>query len=832
MGRARIKVSVSMWWSGEQQASIEAALRAAAQGSPRMLSIEGDAGQGKTALLQELIRRADGFHVLSGEGVEETSPRSLDLLRGWVDIPDELRGRGAGFPAAQHLRRRIDELANTGPVLLVVDDLQWVDADSVEALAWVLRRATGDRLLLAAAHRGRSASTPPAWRQLMAELDPVQIRLTGMELSEATALARALVPTIPDGLVERLREHTGGNPLYLRSLLTEYDSDELDRLETLPAPGYLTASVTERRLSLPTVARDLLDATTILGTGWSPLPLVAELANIDDNPEAAASALIATDLILARGHGPRREVRIAHALVRAAVYESFPDRTRHDLHLRAADLVTSTSDRLRHRVAATSRYDAGFSDELDAHANDLHGRGHYAEAAYFQLASSGVTGPAELREKRWLDGLFELVLARDTDALTPHLSQVPWATDDVRRVLVEAGSLIIQRHWLAASRLLDSVPEPAIERTDSTTRYRLLVLRSWARVVTGPPAESVLDTLNKARTEPGADHALSRHFAFAFGQARMATTPLTHGWALADVTQAEDKPLTANDRTRLAWRGMYFALGGRLDEGIRDLTEVTKPSANPGAILGEGVFHAVLGYAHWLRGDWDRAAVTIAVAADAKFEERHPMVLAVAPLQALRDGDYGLARIQLATARRALARAPWPAAVEVVATITALLSKLDPDHDDPARILPLLRGEIGEAVTTVRGVVSPLWILHLGLLHLWSGDTVSAQTTTSLLDSDRHELPWLAAARTWLAGLLDENSGRTDAARRNLAAASAGGLPSLPPSLCSSGRRPRRARAGPRPRQGSLGRLGRRRYQVRRTRDPSHPPARLRTHTV
>ena len=187
----------------------------------------------------------------------------------------------------------------------------------------------------------------------------------------------------------------------------------------------------------------------------------------------------------------------------------------------------------------------------------------------------------------------------------------------------------------------------------------------------------------------------------------------------------------------------------------------------------------MLGYALWLRGDWDRAAVTIALAAEARFEARHPIVAAVTPLQAITNGDYDEARSQLSTARQSLSQAPWPPAIQVVATISALLARIDPGPDDPARILPLLQGEIGEAVTSVRGAVSPMWILHLTLLHVWAGDTAAARTLIAPLDVPHHVLPWLEPAAAWLKGLLAERTSPTEA-RRLLAAANASGLPGLP----------------------------------------------------
>ena len=157
-----------MWWSTDQIELIDRAIARAAAGRPNLLWVEGDSGQGKSSLLGEIGARARGFHVVRLEGVEDLLGTSYALVEQWP-LPVAVDPGAVPFQVAQDVRRLIDRVAHSAPVLILVDDFQWADAESSETLAWVLQRAEGDRLLIAAAGR---PLRPPSHVGVAPDADP------------------------------------------------------------------------------------------------------------------------------------------------------------------------------------------------------------------------------------------------------------------------------------------------------------------------------------------------------------------------------------------------------------------------------------------------------------------------------------------------------------------------------------------------------------------------------------------------------------------------------------------------------------------------------------
>jgi DNA-binding CsgD family transcriptional regulator len=766
-----------MWWRSDQLTPIDNGIAAAADGRPTLLSVEGEPGQGKSSLLREVAARADGFHQLAAEGVENLLDRPYTTLLQWP-LPVPVASGTSPFQAAQVLRRLIDRLAHSGPVLLVVDDLQWADAESVETVAWVLRRASGDRLLVAAATRPLRPPVHPSWRRMRLEDGAVRVRLDGLGLDEASRLVEESWPGADATTVRRLWEHTGGNPLYLRALVAEHDPDELVMLEELPAPGDLTAAASSRLAALPVDAAELIRAVAVLGTAWSPLAVAAELAEVED---AAVGALAGVEggFLEQRRTGSSMQVRPAHAVLRAAVQETLPTARRCELHRRAARVVPSGLAALRHRVEATDRYDDHLAEDLVAYATELHDRAEFRQAARCLAWAGNASADSAVREARWLDSLFEYVLARDDEHLAHALPEVGWARDVVRRALVIAGHAIVTRRWLEARRIFDAVPERAASDADAKTRYRFVVLRSWCRVMSGVPAEQVLADLSWARTAGQPDHALYVYLSFALGQARLAAAGRPEGWRYAEAVPPTVAS-AATDTTRLAWRGTFYALGGQFEEAVDILDQVIGRVRDGLAGFGEGVFHAYLGYASWMLGDWPRAQRLLSLAMESRFGPQHPLVLACAPLVAIARNDMPAANWAARSARDALLAAPWPPAVQVTGTVTVLARRLDGTPDERAHVLPELRRAFGGAVTDLGPIASPVWLVHLALAALWAGEADLVDHVLARLELARPHLTWLPPAIDWISGLAAEHQGDLTGARRLLVTASSSGLDVLP----------------------------------------------------
>lgn len=222
-----------MRWPSPIIETVERAVAGAREGTPRVVAIEGEAGFGKTALIREVLGRLDGFRVLRAFGEESSRDERHQVLREWDLLPD---------PAPRHTLQAMRLLGglvdgSEGPVALVLDDLHWIDPESVDALAALVQRAAGDRLLVVAGYRP-SGQAHPAWRRLVGDAGVAEtITLDGLAPDAAAALVG---PDAPDGLAEALRVHTGGSPLHVLALLREHPVGELASLAArgeLASPG-------------------------------------------------------------------------------------------------------------------------------------------------------------------------------------------------------------------------------------------------------------------------------------------------------------------------------------------------------------------------------------------------------------------------------------------------------------------------------------------------------------------------------------------------------------------------------------------------------------------
>ncbi len=764
-----------MWWRTDQLQVVDAAIGRARAGTPSLLWLEGDSGQGKTSLIAELAERADGFSRLSADGLVESRDQPYGLFAQW-GIPAPIDQAMRPFQAAQILRAHLDGLATTGPVLLTVDDLQWADPESIDSLAWVWKRASGDRLLVVGAGHRIRPPAQPAWRRLLLDPGAVTLSLDGLALAEAQALQERLRPGIAPALARRLWEHTGGNPLYLGALLAEHHPDALAASARLPAPGDLAAGVAEQLARQPEAVAELVRAVAVLGLTWSSLRLAAELVGIAD-PIAAADVARQQGLLQQRSVDGLVQVRVSHTLVEAAVRAGIPAARLRDLHLSAAALASSRREALWHRSEAADRYDDVLAADLARFADELHERGEFREAARQLLGASAVTTDPALRESRWLDGLFEHVLARDDEDVEHVLSDVGWATDQVRRALVSAGLAIITRRWLDARRILDGPTEVQLACADARARWRLLTLRGWARVMTGAIDHALDAELAALAADPARDDALFGYLSFALAQTTIALrgTTATSTELIGAVVETRSV-----DTTRLAWRGSLYALSGRFGDGITLLSEATQRARDGLAGYGDGVFHAYLGYAQWMSGDWPAAARALRLARESRYGAGHPMVAATLPLLALTDAAYERALEESRQAEQVLLAAPWRPAVQVAAVATVLTRRLAGDDGRPQQ-LPGLRRAFGAPVSVPTALDSPFWLVHLGQAAVWAGEVDLAAELAERLARLDAPLDWLAAAAAWLRGLVSEHSGDPMTARAHLLAAAAdGSLDAMP----------------------------------------------------
>ena len=330
------------------------ALRVAVDhGGPGLVVVEGPAGIGKTRLLAEARRDVD-LRMLTARGGEleqglafgvvrqlfETAI-SESLLEGAAAAAREVfegpaSGVGredASFAILHALYRLTVELAERGPLLLVVDDLQWCDEPSLRWLSYLVRRL--ERLPVTVLCGVRPFERH-ARVHLIGELtrDPLAVILRPRPLSE-----RATAELIggDETFAGACHAATGGNPLLLVEL------ERALRAEAVPpraahvadveriAPRAASRAVLVRIGHLSADAAAVARATAVLGDGLG-LSLVAELAGLDDDAAvAAAGELVAADVL-----ADQTSIAFVHPVIRAVVYDDIPVHERALAHERAA----------------------------------------------------------------------------------------------------------------------------------------------------------------------------------------------------------------------------------------------------------------------------------------------------------------------------------------------------------------------------------------------------------------------------------------------------------------------------------------------------------------
>ncbi|MBO0878828.1 MAG: AAA family ATPase, partial [Mycobacterium sp.] len=686
-------------WSAEQDAVLDRALRRAEAAQTTVLLVEGATGTGKTTFLRRVAAEANGYFRLTLRA-EPEGQQPYAALAEWSDddaLPDP---KLTALQAAKLLHSRIEQIRPDAPVLIMVDDIQALDTESSDMIACLVERTMSDRLLVVVS---ADALTRPAlghWNRLKLDNDrAIHLELTGLAESMATDLIRTAWPDADTALCTRLREHTEGNPLLLQSLLHDHTLDEVRDIDELPAPHNLAHILTARMAPLDADGVAMLRAAVVLGNQWSALSTVCALAGLD-TPTDAPDRLESQGLLRSRSALDRTEIRIIDGVIRIIIDGTIPPAERRALHLRAATLIDAPVDKLWHRYRATDGYDDDLANELDEASWSLHLARDYKQASQVGMWASNITSDAVVREKRLLDALFDAVLARDLDSVERRLARIGQVHDQARRKVVEA--FLLARRWrcAAAAAVLLAIAPAFIEATDQRTQLRLHLINAWTQVAIGGPFDRAREALAAAmELGPMSDPCLSEYYSIVSGLVHNAgpLPPVVGGLDLGNVGHGADA-----------------ALFGLPDLAIRHLKPFTT-QLDDGVVttMTDGEYHAMLGYAYWLRGDWAQARDRIATGLAFGSGAVNPMVRAVCVLADMAAGNPTTFARQQADAHAALWECPFPPAITMAVTAEFVCLRLTGRRTD--RYLETANVDLG---TYTWPTAQPtLWHLTLGQIH-------------------------------------------------------------------------------------------------------------------
>jgi DNA-binding CsgD family transcriptional regulator len=398
---------------------VDRMLAQARAGRSGTLVVHGEAGIGKTALLEHARGAAPGFRVEHAVGVEselEFAYAGLHQLCGPLldrlgALPDPQQaalavalGQRAGDPPDRFLvglatLSLLAEVAEERPLLCLVDDAQWLDPVSAQTLAFVARRLEAEQVALVFAVRDLSRA--PGLTGLP------ELRLDGLGEADARALLAAEVRAPLDERVrDRIIAESRGNPLALLELPRSAEPAELAGGFGLPdaqgVPRRIVESFLRRSGTLPAEAQLLLLVAAAEPVGDSALLWRAcEHLGIGEDAVAPAEA---AGLLEIDAH-----VRFRHPLVRSAVYRaaSPSDRRRAHRALAAAtDPRTDPDHRAWHRAQAVLGTDETVAAELERSAGRARARGGLAAAAAFLERAAELSPEPADRSRRALAAAY------------------------------------------------------------------------------------------------------------------------------------------------------------------------------------------------------------------------------------------------------------------------------------------------------------------------------------------------------------------------------------------------------------------------------------------
>jgi len=371
---------VTLLGRAAEQEAVSRLLASARLGQGGALALVGEAGSGKTALLTEVVSGLAGHaRVLwaTGTEIEQDLPFAAlhTVLRPALHLLGELPGPQAdALGGALSLRREgprdrfatgaatlslLSRLAEDAPVVVVLDDAQWADQSSVEALAFAARRVHEDPV--AVLFSARSGEAPEALGSV-----PV-LELGGLDAASAAELVRQAHPGADPAALDRLHRATGGNPLALLELgadpsmvlMDPGSGDEPGLIQLLP--DRLRTAFARRLDRLTDGERRVALAAVVAGGDVRVVRAVAGRLDLD---AGALDRLIAAGLVMLT------EGRLAflHPLLRSVIYRTAPDDLRRAAHLAVADELTGDERRdLRvwHLAAAATQLDEHLARDLE-----------------------------------------------------------------------------------------------------------------------------------------------------------------------------------------------------------------------------------------------------------------------------------------------------------------------------------------------------------------------------------------------------------------------------------------------------------------------------------
>ena len=740
-------------------AALASDVDAAYRGHGRVVVIEGEAGIGKTRLVEQSLesvvgvvrrgvadelggRRPFGV-VVDALGIDLREARLGRLLLTSTGVQESASSGDLEFRVSEALLSHTEDLCSDGPLILVVEDLHWADSSSLVFLAR-LTRLVGQLPLLVVATRRLAPEVPLLDRLIdgLSDSSARRLRLGPLAEDNVQTIARTVLGAEPG---RRLLVHlagASGNPLFVSEILDVVQrSDSVLRdpagtvdLAAEALPSSLGVLVLHRLSFLPAETLDTLRMAAFLGATCS----VSDLCRISSVSALGLASRFRPALVAGVLETDGERFRFRHDVIREALYLDIPEPLRSRLHLDVAEALTGAGaapERIaEHLLRGASRESPDSVPTLRVFADRLAVRAPALAADVLARAAELATGPGER------DGL----LAERAQALW-RSGRLPEA-EAVCRSLLAGGSERRARLYLAQvlvsqGRLAEAacVIDEGLRAGPSsgTVEARLLAWGAWVRAHSGHLASA---REQAASAEVAAKEDGDR-FAMIIGLATRAAVTNREGFfpeaieLIQDALHMEGEP---------GGEVEHFPLHVQLAAVLFDAGHLDEGQAAVGQALAaceERGFRAELLTCHWLAargsflaGRWDDALAELATAATLAEElGSGPLTVdghVLAALIALHRGDVPATRRALAAAEEQNQRLGSPA-MDSVLRGRALLAEASAASDEALTLLRDAWQLCAEAGTASQfPVLGP----DLVRLSLEAGDRARAEAAVAAVE--------------------------------------------------------------------------------------------------
>ena len=677
---------------------LEAVVRflASAKAPASILVIESEPGMGKTTLWREALLRSERTRiVLTCQPARSEASLSYSALGDLLSAVDQSAFGALPSPQREALEvallraeptrraptRRavgtalvslVQTLAVRRPVLLAIDDVQWLDPDTASVVEFALRRLRDSPLHVLVTRRTGADDTV-----LLDAFDSPSVARLSLRPLSAAALHGIITSRVDlplrRPLVVRIAQLSGGNPLYALEIATMLARDGIPSGRELPVPDDVRALVAKRIRALPAATREALLRTAIAAHPSVNLVDVAALGPAEE-----------IDLVRIADDG---RIHFTHPLYASAVHASTPLVRRRQAHSDLAASVSSPEERARHLALATGEPDEQVAETVVAAARLARGRGAPDTAAELSELAVRLSAPeSPSLGQRKLELAQHLHVAGDLDRAARLLEELAASlpSGDLKaQALLHLSGLVYRRAGESAAaavarEALDTADDPVLQAQCHA------VLAGWAGTHELTGALTAAQTALELLEEQG-DNADPGIASFALANRIRADLFLGNGFdetaanrALELEQAAQDPPASVDDR-------MVYRLG----QWLRYVDE-----------LGPAREH--LGQAY-------RTAI------DEGDEASRLNILLNQLLVELWAGEAGVAEEVMTTLRETAVQLGVPAAAEVWQTyLDAHLGKLE-------RVR-----ELAAEAEREEPIVDMLYLRSLGIVELAAGEREAA----------------------------------------------------------------------------------------------------------